>query len=204
MLITFNVKAEESCAKDELNRLKELAKKVEFDYDYKMVDGIAKFSIKAVNLNRDLKVLIIEDYFMDKYKEFKDNNAHTATLDNFASGEKVVITIKGFVPNRCSGKTVLTKTVKLPYYNYFYDADKCLGNEDFKYCKILIDTNINQTQFDQQFNAYLEAKANVPQEVVPQKTNWKLIIIIGSIIVVLAILVAIVSFIVKRRKKNSL
>ena len=204
MLITFNVKAENTCEKDELNRLKELAKKVQFDYDYDIVDGQAKFYIKAVNLNQDLKVLIIEDYYNDKYKEFVDNSTHTATINNFHSGEKVVITIKGFVPNWCSGKTLLTKTIKLPYYNYYYSYEKCFGYEDFKYCKPLINENINQTQFDKQFETYLIEKGMAKEEVVIVETNWKLIIIIGSIVIVLAILVGIISLIVKRRKKNSL
>ena len=36
LLFTFNVNASKECEKTELNRLKEVAKKVEFDYDYKL------------------------------------------------------------------------------------------------------------------------------------------------------------------------
>ena len=205
VLLTVNVKADNKCEKEELARLKEIAKKVEFDYDYKLKDGNAVFSIKAVNLNSELKVIIIEDYYLDKYKEFKDNSSHTTTLDGFKSGEKVVVTIKGFVPNWCSGTTLLTKTIKLPYYNIFYDEEKCKGNEDFKYCKLLIDSNISQKTFNAQYEAYLKSKeAKNQQEIIPAEFNWKLLIIIGSIVLVLAILVGITMILVRRKRKNSL
>ena len=203
-LLTINVQAADKCDSKEFTRLKELAEKVEFDYDYKMVDDQARFSITAVNLNSDLKVLIIEDYFLDKYKQFKDNSSHTATIDNFLPGERVVVTIKGFVPNRCSGKTVLTKTIKLPYYNYYYNEEKCKGHEDFKYCKLLISNNISQSSFNTQFEAYLKSKENKSTEVIPKTNTWRLLITIGIIVGILAVLVGIAMYIVRRRKKNSL
>ena len=55
MLFTFNVKAADDCDSKEFTRLKELAKKIDFDYDYKLVDGKAVFSVSAYNLNSDLE-----------------------------------------------------------------------------------------------------------------------------------------------------
>ena len=205
LLLTINVKAENKCEKGELTRLKEIAKKIELDYDYKLdSNNIASFSIKAVNLNKELKVMIIEDYYRGKYKEFKDNSNHTATINGFKAGEKVVVTIKAFVPNWCSGTTLLTKTIKLPYYNYFYDEDKCKGNEDFKYCKLLINSNISQKIFNTQYDLYIKSKTTNNSEVVPVSNNWKLLIIIGSIVAALGILVGITILIIRKRRKNSL
>ena len=205
VFLAVNVKAESKCEKTELTRLKELAKKVEFDYDYTLNNDQVSFSITAVNLNSELKVMIVEDYYLDKYKEFKNSSTHTATLDGFKSGEKVVITTYAFVPNSCSGTTVSTKTIKLPYYNYFYSEEKCKGNEDFKYCKLLINNNVSQEEFNIQYELYLKAKEeNNTQEVVPPTNSWRLLIIISSIILVLIVLVIITMVIVRRRKKNSL
>ncbi len=205
ILFTINVRAEDRCDATELKRLKELAKKVEFDYDYKMVNDKAVFSINAVNLNPDLKVMIIEDYFNDKYKEFKDNSTHTATLNNFQSGEKITITIKGYVSNWCSGRTLTTKLVKIPYYNYNYDEAKCKGHEDFKYCKLLLDNNISKAEFDKQYELYLKrGEGKVTPIVEPTKDNTTLYIIIGASVLVIAIIVLVVRYIIQRRKKNSL
>lgn len=204
VLLTMNVKAAEKCEKKELTRLKELAKKIEFDYDYKLVDGIADFSITAYNLNEDLEVLIIEDYFLDKYQKFNDNSTHTATLNGFNSGDKVLVTIKGYVANWCSGETVLTKTIKLPYYNYYYDEMKCASTPDFKYCKLLIDSNINETQFNTQYNAYLKAKTVRNEEKIAKESNWTLLIIIGSIVGILMVLVVVTMLIVRKKRRSSL
>ena len=205
LLLSFNVKAKNNCENDEYQRLKDLAKKVEFDYDYKLVNGEAEFSINAVNLNSELKVLIIEDYYNDKYKEFKDNASHKATLTNFKSGEKVTVTIKGFVPNFCSGKTVATKLIKLPYYNKYYSEEKCKGYEEFKYCKRLIDKNIKEEEFNRLLEEYKKEKDKKEDTpVVPQNDNRELYLIIGIASVSLIIITLVVMIIVKRRKKYSL
>ena len=205
IVLSFDVKAEDRCDKDELARLKALANKVEFDYDYKLVDEKAVFSINAVNLNEDLKVLIIEDYLNDNYKEFKDNSEHKATLDGFEPGERVTVTIKGYVPNWCSGKTVLTKTVKLPYYNYFYSEEKCKGYEDFKYCKQLVDGNITEKEFEKQFETYKKNKEKNETPIVePAKDNTNMYMIIGGAVIVVVIITVVVILIIKRKRRYSL
>lgn len=205
LLLAVNVKAADDCDSKEFTRLKNLAKKVEFDYEYKMVNDKALFSINAVNLNPELRVLIIEDYYNNKYKEFVDNSTHTASINNFEAGSKVVITIKGFVPNWCSGKTVLTKTVKIPYYNYYYDEEKCDGHEDFKYCKLLIEKNITQKEFDRQYEEYLKKNEtnDKPQEE-EIKNNMELYLIIAGAVLVVIILVVYFVIVRRRIKKNSL
>lgn len=204
LLLTMNVKADgPECKKEELTRLKELAKKVEFDYDYKLVNDKAVFSVSAINLNEDLKVLIVEDYLTLNYKQFKNDGTGKGTLNNFNPGEKIVVTIKGYVANWCSGKTVLTKTVKLPYYNYFYDAEKCRGNEDFKYCKQLIDSNITKESFDNGFALYLKNKESKSKEEENEKDNTIVYIIIGVVSGILAIGAATM-IIMNIKKKNSL
>jgi len=203
--LSFNVKAEDRCDKDELARLKALANKVEFDYDYKMVDEKAVFAINAVNLNQDLKVLIIEDYLSDNYKEFKGNSENKATLDGFEAGERVTVTIKGYVPNWCSGKTVLTKTVKLPYYNYFYSEEKCKGYEDFKYCKQLVDGNITEKEFERQFELYKKNKEKNDKPIVtPTNDNTNMYMIIGGAVITVIIITVVIILIIKRKRKNSL
>ena len=204
LFLAVNVKADNMCDSKELSRLKELAKKVEFDYGYNIKGNDIEFYIHAVNLNEDLKVLIIEDYFNDDYKEFKGENE--ATLNGFKSGEKVIITIKGFVPNPCSGVTVYSKTIRLPHYNIFYNRSKCEGNEDFKYCKELIDVNISKEEYDRQFELYLKDKEekNKKNNKDKEESNTQLYIMIGAGVVILGLSSALIINVVKRRKKNKL
>ena len=205
-LFAINVYADDTCDSNELARVKELAKKVEFDYSYVVNDDATiNFSIEAVNLNRDLEVVIVEDYYNQKYREFKDNASHSNKLDGFRSGERVVITINAYVPNRCSGKTVLTKTIKLPYYNLFYDKKACEGYEEFKYCKELIDSNITEQSFYNQLNQYKREKNKTTP--VAEKTgnnNNNLILILGLSAIASIIITVVVLNVMKIRKKNRL
>ena len=208
LLVTFNVNAKvsDNCDKNEFARLKELAKKVEFDYDYKMVNGKAIFSINAINLNRDLKVLIIENYYNQKYKEFKNDGNNRGSLDGFSEGERVTVTINAFVPNWCSGKKVYTKTVKLPYYNKYYSEEKCKGNEGFKYCKQLIDTNISEKTFNSELTSYIRSREKSEVKSNEKENNTLKYIIIGGISLVVAIGAAtlVIHNVSRIRKKNSL
>lgn len=206
--LSINVRAADNCDSKELKRLKELAKKVEFDYDYKLVNDEAVFSISATNLNEDLRVLIIENYYEDKYREFKGETS--ASLDGFKSGERVVVTIKGFVANGCSGVTVLTKTVKLPYYNYYYDWNRCSGNENFKYCKYLLDANITKEEFDKQFELFMNKKIEgynkeSETENVSEKRKFdNIYFVIVSIAILLIVLSIIIIRVRKIRNRNKL
>ena len=207
LFLSINVyAANEKCEKDELSRLKKLASKVEFKYDYELnSDNKAVFTITATNLDSDLRVLIIEDYYSEKYKEFKNNDIHTNSLSGFSSGEKVEVTIRGYVPNRCSGEKLRVKTIRLPYYNYFYDEEFCRENSDFKYCKILLDNDISQNEYDMQMNRYLRVKEAKNEELKPRDVtdnSWIkiLIIVISSIAVVTTIVIVLI----KVRRKNSL
>ncbi len=205
LFLTINVNASSNCDLKELARLKEIAKKVEFDYNYKLVNDKAVFSINAVNLNSEVRVLIIDDYYQDKYKEFKSNSNHTATLDNFEDGSKVSITMKAFVPNWCSGEILLTKIVKIPYYNYYYDETKCSGHEDFKYCKLLVDKKISQEEFDKQFETYLKNKDKNEKPIDNEKSdNTTLYLIIAGVVLIIVLTTFVVMSVIKRRKKNSL
>ena len=205
LFLTINVNASSNCDSKELARLKDLAKKVEFDYNYKLENDKAVFSISAVNLNSELKVLIIENYYENKYKEFKDSSTHTATLNNFEGGSKVSITIKAFVPNWCSGETLLTKVIKIPYYNENYDEKKCKGHEDFKYCKLLIDKKLSKEEFDKQYETYLKNhEKNEKPTNNETNDNTQLYIIIAGVVLVIVITTFLVMSIVKRRKRNSL
>ena len=206
LFVTINVKAASNCDSKELVRLKDLAKKVEFDYTYKLENNKALFSINAVNLNKELKVLVIENYYEGKYKEFKDSATHTATIDNFEGGSKVSITIKAFVPNWCSGETLLTKVVKIPYYNDNYDEEKCKGHEDFKYCKLLVDKKLSQEEFNKQYEAYLKNKDKNEKPINNETSdnNTTLYLIIAGVVLIIVLTTYVVMSVVKRRKKNSL
>lgn len=211
LLMTFNVNAE--CAKEELARIKKLAEKVEFSYDYKVEtieggDGIFEhvdFSITATNLNQEFKALIIENYDLDDYLEFKYNSNHTSSLKGFYGGQRVNVTFKAYVPNECSGETVYTKTIKLPVYNTFYEYDECSQYPDFKYCERLLEESISFKTFYSELDKYTSVSNddNVDDNNENNGSKINVLYIIIPVMIV-GILVIIINKIVKERRKNSL
>ena len=210
--IVLKVNADNTCDKNELQRLKELANGVEINYTYEikeeMNDGMLikypVFSLEANNLNEDLKVLIIENYYKDMYKEFKYNDTKKAVIKGFKEGEKIKITIKAYVPNKCSGKTLITKTIKTPYYNNYYNLDSCMKYPDFKYCTEFMDQIITNEEFSRELNKYIDSKEVKVEEKIENKRDWSILYIASGIIIFLLIITIISSIIAKKRRKNSL
>jgi len=197
-----------TCTNEELERIKELAKKVEINYEYELKEinqngetvKYPVFSLVATNLNNDLKVVI-----SSKNKEFeKKSDSTTSKLSGFAEGDRVVVTIKAFVPNKCSGKTVLSKTIKIPYYNRFFENEKCKNYPEFKYCSEFTDTIINNNKFYDEFELYLANLQKTNNVEISEKESNTLLILSFIIIIIIILGVAIYKFIVIKRKKDEL
>lgn len=203
-LLSFNVSAL-TCDTKEYDRLLELAKYVEITTVPKMSNNKVTYDITATNLNKDLKVLIIKNYYANDYKEFKYNKTKEATLTGFSDNQKVTVTVKGYVGNGCSGQTILTKVVNLPWYNTFSSSEECSEYPDFKYCTQFLNNKINKNTFDLEFNKY---KGNIKVEEVAfnkvTKYNYLTLAIMGLILIVIMTMPSIVKYIDKRRKENSL
>ena len=207
----IDVLADRVCEREEKQRLKNLASKVEFTYGYDLeklvVNGRevenANFYITATNLNSDLKVTIMDDYFMDIYQEFKDGDNKEATLRGFKTGEKVVVTIYGFVPNACSGEEILKKVIRLPYYNTLKDDPKCEEYPDFKYCSDLLDESIKKDTFDAELKRYIAKEQKENPDIIDEN-NSHLLVIIVSIVSGCIVVGTIIMYVIYRRKKYSL
>jgi len=213
--LNINVLAEEdifACTNDELSRIKEVAKKVEINYEYEFKEinqngetiRYPVYSLVATNLSDEIKVLIIKNYLSGDYKEFKNGKETTASLNGFSEGEKVNITIKAFTPNKCSGKTVRSIVVKLPYYNNFSEEDICKVYPEFKYCSEFVDQTIQLDTFNQEIEKYIELQEVEVNNDEVKEDNWTLLIIIGIIVAILFITLIISMIVIKIRKKSEL
>lgn len=216
----LNVKAENTCTSSEMARLKNLAEKVDLTYDYgwkfyeKGKDGheyyYEDFTIIAANLNKELKVLIEEDYLTGKYREFKNDGTGSGKINGFINGTKVTITIRAYTANECSGKILLTKTLQLPYFNSSYSTYymSCENYPDFKYCKQFLDEKITDKMFLEELDKYIiENKGtNSLDNNIANSNNSSLIAnvkIIAVIIAAILLLVVLVT-IIKKKQKNKL
>ena len=175
-------------------------------------DLIVDFKITAFNLNDRIKPLIIQNYYMDDYREFKYNLSKQSSLSGFSSGENVKITFKAYTNDECAGQTVFTKTISLPYYNMFYHSNDCLEHPDFKYCQSeLLTSSVSNRQFYNELQKFLNTNNKNDDEIIDNNNNnntrFNVNEIIGFVIMIVMILVLIMLIVLKikkERKKRSL
>lgn len=219
LLLIIDVYADEICTNNEISRLKELANKVDIHYEYDIkkenVDGEEyvdyNFKLVASNLNSELKVIIPEDYYMLKYREFKYNESKTFTIENFNMGEKVTVEIRAFSNNECAGRVLLTKTISIPYYNSMYESDECKGFEDFIYCKNeLTDKEVTFDEFYNKLEEYKKNKKtneegnNIPANEQKGNNIYLIIIIILMMFVIGYFIYVYIKKILKKKKENDI
>ena len=211
LIININVFAENKCTNSEMERLKKLAEKIEFKYDYEIKEEknndddfykYAEFSIKATNLSNELKTLVVYNYYTGNYLEFNESNK--GVLKGFTEGEKVNIVIKAYTNNDCVEKTVLTKTINLPYYNELSDSEICQENPNFKYCSILLEQKVsNDTFINELENTFNTEKVEEKDDGELTLSNNSYIIYIVVALFVVFIVLGIL-FMQKKRRKEEL
>lgn len=205
-----NVLADDSCTTAELNRLKEAAKNVEFTHEYSVreeraidygpIVKVVDYNVSVLNLPDDLRLKLSTDSNMTMpYTNFNE-----MVFDN---GQSVSIKIVAYTANECAGKVVLTKTVKLPYFNVYSMNEACLTYPDFKYCSQYGKYNIDDDDvFEKELEEYKKSLSgngnNIeePNDIKGFIEKYGLFIAVGSILI---IVIVIVFLIIKRKKRGS-
>lgn len=211
LLICFgciNVSAIEECTTSELNRLKELANNVSFQYEYE-IENVkftandedtyqeVSYTITAINLPNDVFVNIVND------PENRRFTADNSVISNFFNGERVRLEFIAYTANLCSGNLLLTKTLNLPFFNLYSLRDECLEYPDFEYCSQTGNYNITNADF---LEALEEYKNNLqeeePNQIIENKSFLEKYYIYILIVVLVIILVIVFLIIKKKRDKN--
>ena len=230
VIIKYQVYADETCETSELSRLRKLAEKVDINYDYEFkelttpggkVNKYVDYSLTAINLNPDLQVALVDNYYENKFIEFKGDANGKATLKSFIEGDKIKVSIYAYVSNGCSGKLITTKTINLPYYNRFHDSEACKIVTDYNYClkfydeeycgKIsdmtfcdeFINSPLNQTQFNSKINKLVNSYYYYYDDLSGLKRNKIVYYIIIFLIIVVGAFVGL-EFVTSKRKKKFL
>ena len=217
LLLAFtNVKAanDDTCKREELNRLKAVAKQIDFSYEFHEqkddqgnVTG-GTFDIILNNVSTEVKPLIIYSWMSMNYDEFVPDKDGMATSkrfnpDGYDPGNTVRITVKGYVANPCAAKDLLTKTIRLPYYNIFKNRGECYSHPKFKYCqKTFLETKITEERFLSEYEKYLKSlEKEAPTMVI---NNTGLYVMVGVVIAVPILIYATVKFVKWYKRKEEL
>lgn len=204
LITSLKVDAYEACTQSEMERLKELAKNVEFkpSYEISYVDDENKnvevnYKIQIINFDSDLRI-----EYTSKYEEEDTLKSDTKEITNLADGDKFTFKIYSYTTNLCTDEILKTVTVDLPKVNdyYYFNKEKCDDNKDFKYCKEFMNTDdLDFEDIDKEFEEYL----NPNIEELINKMDKKIFIYIGIGVGVIVV-GTIVIVCLKKKKKDDL
>lgn len=198
----LNVYAVDNCTSGEMARLKELAKNVEFKYNYKF-ENIneeyhelwVQYNFEILNYSDDLKIYLNNKNNVVDINTFKDRY--------FLLGDKTTFYIYSYTNNSCTDELLRTVNINLPSYNeyYYFNKEKCSNYPDFEFCKEFMNvSNYSFAEIDEKFAEYIKDD-KTPD--LSQKSNYKLYIIIAGTLLVF-IIVVFVLVIKKIKMKDEL
>jgi len=206
----LNVYAVDKCTTEEMNRLKELANNVEFTYTNEIIeveDEEGGFYEKNI-----YKISILNDNIDLKYKYRISGDSNQLEIDkekfsslNFYGGEKLVISIYAYTTNLCTGKSLKTKTLTLPHYNYFYreNEEVCKEYPDFKYCEEFMDTSdLTKEQFNLELEEYKDDLNKLLNN--NNDSGFSIVDIVFATVALILIIIVIIAVIRYKKKDRDL
>lgn len=222
MFIVVNVKAIDACTPEEMNRLRELAKNVQFKTEYELFYSeeddyedettenghIASvyYMVKVINMNENLKILM-KNNDNNKYEKVNlDDEMYLqgGDISSFSPGSNITLKIYSYTTNLCTNELLRTETIKFDSYNYWYSNNKeeCKNYPDFKYCKEFMEVNKDDEEIDKLFNEYKkDTKGESNSKILDFISNNKYVIIIISAVIIIGVAVFII---LKRNKKEKI
>lgn len=184
------------CDKEHIKELKELANKVDVNYEYIVdedEDGDGEITINVYSV--DVNLLSNELYLSDGKKEYYFNDFENGIVNLYYNASKINFDIHS---TRCFDYKLRTISIDLPKYNTYSYKSECkeLSEYELDVCDPWYQGTINDNYFDSVVNKYL----NIPKEketiidILINFYNKYQLIIIGSILLIVLVIIGIVSY----------
>ena len=112
-----------SCDWAEISDKKNLAREINWSYEYYFSDNDVYFDITATN--------ILEDLYIKDLKSGKTYNDKEMTIKKVLNNQKLSFEIYS---KNCN-ELIASKEMSLPAYNKYYGSEYCKGISEFSYCR---------------------------------------------------------------------
>jgi len=169
-----------SCDWAEISAKKNLAREINWSYEYYFSNDDIYFDITATN--------ILEDVYVKDVKNNKIYNNKEFTIKKVLNNQKLTFEIYS---KECN-ELIMTKEMSLPAYNKYYASTYCEGINEFSYCRKwgVIGSSVNEEILKEKTIEYRNSLKNTEENITNYETN-----ITGFyVFVVLTILVLLLIF----------
>lgn len=149
----------DTCTSTEKIRLRELATATKISYEYyETANNISGgtfhgYKVSIINFKPDFYV-----YDTERATYFSTTNDSVAISDSFLGGITYKLPFYASDGTICEGYLIMTKYIKMPYYNPYWEDPLCDGHEDYILCKKFNSVAVDsKDEFDERMKAYIKS-----------------------------------------------
>lgn len=150
------------CKYSDIAKYKGLASNINTYYDYEEKGNSITFSIKLVNLHKDLYIV---DTNNNKRYDYKSQEL---TITGYYPGQTVKFSVYATDEN-CSNQILYTIRVVLPDYNKYYNDPVCQDVSNYIFCQKWYKHNLEHDSFVKKVNQYKDSLVKKP--IIEDKTE---------------------------------
>lgn len=210
MLFVFQLKDVSAlvCTSSNYNNLMKQARNVKISYE--LVHGKGEwpyYKLTVLNMTKDIMFKFNNEKYIYGYE--KENPSMIHLYGTFETGTTVTIDLQVSDENACFGNSLKSISVKLPYFNHFYDYDECLKYPEFRMCARTFNSDdISDEEF---LAAVAEYEKTIKPEEEPNEEKLNLFekiinfvkenIVVVSICTVVLVFVIVIVLHIRRKKK---
>ena len=183
------IKAKE-CDWGEISAKKNLARNIDWSYEYYLENNKMYFDITISNVYEDL--YIVDTTTSKKYAKSE------FTINKIADNQKLKFEIYS---SECD-EQVATKDISLPAYNKYYGTEYCEGIKEFSSCKKwqILNSSVTEDVIKQKTNEYRENLNKTSTKVIEYETNSSnFYVFVGLVLLALTLLLI---FIIRGRREK--
>lgn len=186
------------CSDAEIIRLQNIAKNVQYSYEYDYNKN--KFIIIFNNLSKEI---VLEDvsnkkrYNTNDEIKINDVNSGMHRYSIYAENKK------------CTNELLISKYITLPYYNVYYNLEFCKGIEEYSYCNKWLNNQISYDVWYSKVSEYKESKNDkkinkIEKETIIDKiTNLIANIYINYYYIILPVIITVLCIIIYIKNKQN-
>ena len=101
----------------------------------------------------------------------------------------------------CSEK-LMTKKVKSPKFNTYYQQGLCTEIPDYKYCQQLLTTELSDNDIGNNIFKYYQKQLESKEQKTKKENNVKKYLIIGGFVLAFVIAIGVISFVIIRKRRK--
>lgn len=164
LFIPNNIKA--ACSNSDKVKLSQLAKNINYTYDYIEDNNSVTFNITFNNIQPNFKIRDVSTKNEYQY------SGEELTLNGYSPGKQYRFDVY-YVDVACTRDKLASIYISLPDYNPFYSNELCNGIKDYKLCQKWVKNSLSYEESVEKTTKYIESFETSKEDNIEEGKNIK-------------------------------